>query len=84
MHQPNILFLISDQRHGSTSAAIWDQFLFRSTLVSGQGLLTGGATIEAAHQEVENIHEENVKKLSAMSQEEIAQERDKIASLLGE
>lgn len=57
--------------------------MFRSTLVSGQGLVTGGVTTEMACQEVENIHEENVKKLSAMSQEEIAQERDKIASLLG-
>ena len=75
--------LTHSERHGSASAATWDRFLFHPTLVSDQGLVTSGITKETARQEVEHIHEENLKKLSTMSHEEISQEQEKIRNLLG-
>ena len=71
------------EQHGSASAAAWDRFLFHSSLVSGQGLLTVGASMETASQEVKQIQEENAKKLSALSEEEIVQEQERIKRILG-
>ena len=66
----------------SSSSVTWDQFL-RSSLVSGQGLSIAGASPEFARKEVEKIHEENVLQLSAMTEDEILQEQEKMKKLLG-
>lgn len=70
------------EQHGSTSAVAWDRFLFHSSLVSGQGLLSVGASSKTAQQEVEQIQEENARKLSALSEEEILQEQERIKRIL--
>ncbi len=54
-----------------------------SSLISGEGLMSVGASKEAAKEEVMKIHEENVQQLSSLSEEERKKERENIVQQLG-
>lgn len=55
-----------------------------SRVVSGEGLVgVAGGPSHLALDEVKGIHEENIKRLSALSKEEILEEQSKIMTSLG-
>lgn len=54
-----------------------------SSLISGVGLVSVGVSLEAAKDEVIKIHEENVERLSSLSEEEIKKERERIQQQIG-
>ncbi|XP_031566687.1 RNA polymerase II-associated protein 1-like [Actinia tenebrosa] len=53
-----------------------------SSLVSGEGLITGAENQNSAAKEVENIHKENLDRLATMSKEEILEEQARLKSSL--
>ncbi len=64
----------------SEASQTWEQ---GSQLISGEGLVTVGVSQEAAQEEVVKIHRENIERLSGVSAEEVVQERERIAEVLG-
>ena len=56
----------------------------QSALISGEGLMSVGVAPEVAQEEVGKIHQENVERLSCLSEQEILEEQDRIRKLLGE
>ena len=54
-----------------------------SKFVTGEGLVAMGTSKELAQKEMERIHEENVRVMSDMSEEEILQEQEKLKKMLG-
>ena len=67
------------EQYDSVASLTWDRF-FQSNLVTGEGL---GVSRKTAHEEVIRIHDENVSKLSSLSEEEILQEQERIRQVLG-
>ena len=53
-------------------------------MISGEGLTSVGVAPGRAQEEVGKIHEENVERLSRLTEGEILEEQDKIRQLLGE
>ena len=56
---------------------------FTSSLISGDGLKSVGATDEGARSDIGKIHQENVERLSKLSEEEILKEKEQIEQALG-
>ena len=54
-----------------------------TTLISGAGLSSLGEPEAAVRSDVSKIHQENVERLSALSQAELTQERGEIERVLG-
>lgn len=65
-----------------TSSETWHRFS-TSKFVTGEGLVTPGVPGGVAQKEISKIHEENVTKLSSISEEEILQEQEKLKKMLG-
>lgn len=66
-----------DISYGSVSAEAWNGF--QSSLITGEGLINApGADVSSMRKEIDVIQNENVAKLSAMTEDEIQQERQKI------
>ena len=55
----------------------------QSGVISGEGLMSVGVAPEEAQEEVGKIHQENVERLSRLSEGEILEEQDRIRQLLG-
>ena len=55
----------------------------KSSLISGEGLMTMGVPEETADEEVTKIHQENANLLSSLPEEEILIEKERIQQLLG-
>lgn len=53
------------------------------TLVTGQGLRTAHSGNVSEREEVKKIHEENIKRMSEMSEKEILEEQAKLRASLG-
>lgn len=56
----------------------------QSAVISGEGLMSVGVAPEVAQEEMGKIHQENVERLSCLSEQEILEEQDRIRKLLGE
>lgn len=52
-------------------------------MISGEGLVSVGVSPDAAKEEVTKIHQENVKRLSGFSEEDILKEKERIQQTLG-
>ena len=53
-------------------------------LITGEGLHSGdGSQVNDAMTELQQIHEENLKKLSSMSEKEILEEQAKLRQMIG-
>ena len=73
------------ERHqfASTASEAWSSLLRPSSLISGEGLITAGVSVEVARKEVGKIHQENVERLATATQEELLAERQRVEGLLG-
>ena len=52
--------------------------------MSGEGLLAAGGNNDLVEKDIDNIHKENVSRLSKMTEEEILIEQSKLKKQLGE
>jgi hypothetical protein len=68
-------------RFAGTSSVAWDG-LMKSDLITGDGLVTAGATPSQADDELVRINKENEKIISSMSQREILEEQKKLKESL--
>jgi hypothetical protein len=77
------LVLVGAVRFAGTSSVAWDG-LMKSDLITGDGLVTAGATPSQADDELVRINKENEKIISSMSQREILEEQKKLKESLSE
>ena len=68
----------------SDASRAWNTLL-RSVggVVTGEGLISGGLSLEAAKQEVSKIDQENTNWLNQFSEQEILEQQEKIRNTLG-
>lgn len=67
----------------STASEAWSSLLRPPSLVSGEGLVRAGVSVEVARQEVGKIHQENMERLATVTQEELLAERQRVEGVLG-